>query len=223
MSDETLDTAAERITELAAPEPEAPVEIEPVPEQEAPVDNVMQTQQQLANYQHQLSQEQAAIHAEENEIKSLRQSDPAEYSARTMDLMTKKEQLTYKAAQFEHVVSQFDNQQASRITQEQQKNIQNGKAYLERTVGWNDEKANKVVSYLRNKGMTDSQIRQIPDAQTIESHYRAMMSQKPKKTLPKKPVSVDHRARAESEITRRNLGSGSTQAAAARIEALMFK
>jgi hypothetical protein len=218
---ESVEHAADKIASLLTPqepeqepEPAPTVEAEPEPQQ----DQLQQTQQQLASYQNQLIQEQQALQAEEQSIKGIRQTDPAEYAAAMADLMQKKEAHTYKAAQLQNYIQQFDSQYSEKALKTHQQKLDNDRKYLEGKIGYTDEKGKQISAYLRKQGLTNQQIAML-DAKSIEAHYRAMQSQK-QKTLPQKKPKVDKRAQAEREIQRRNLGSGTLQAAQERIMAM---
>jgi len=220
---DTLDAASAKIADRMAPPPEP----EPTPEPEAAPeppaeDQITQTQRQLASYQHQLDQEYAAIQAEERKVMSLRRDDPAEYSARAFDLMQAKEQFAMRANQLQQATQQFDSQHSEHAAKKHMRYLEDQKKTLERDLGWNTEKAQKLVKYLRGKGWSDTELSQVTDARAVKLAWRAMQADLGKrKVLPKKKTTrADARARVDADLRRRNESPHTVKAAGDRIAAM---
>ena len=227
-----LDEASEQILALStpeepeAPEPEIQVSAEPDIQPEPDYLQEAQGQQaQLAAYQNELSNEAAAIRELERDARSFRKDNPGEYAARMADAQVRANNLTKVAQQFQAHVNNLDSYVSQRANTDHQRKLAQAESKLQSEIpGWDQAKKIELANYLQTKGYTSHQIASVSDARTIKMAWDSMQTEKSRtKTLPKKVKPVDRRAHAESEITRQNLGRSSTQAAAARIEALMFK
>jgi len=212
------------LPEQPVPEVEA-VERLPEPEIQSEPDYIAQAQSQqvqLAAYQAELSNEAAAIKEMERDARSFRKDNPGEYAARMADIQLRSNRLNQAAAQFQAHVSSLEKHVAERYSSDYARKLQREEAQLQREIGWNGEKKAALAKHLKSLGYTDAQLAQVNDAKTVKLAWQAMQAEQSKKVLPKK--KVDPRAAVESDIQRRNLGTNSTQAAAARIQAMgLFK
>ncbi len=226
----TLEEASEVIKEtLMAEEPmpeEEPSQPEPEIDQQESAQEAQQVQQvqltqqaTLVRCEQAITDEAQSIKAAENAAHELRDSNPAEYGARMADLNVRSKGLTDAYGKYQAMVTQFD----SSVTASHQQHLVGEQKKLARAIpGWDKEKQEKLVGYLKGEGYSDAQLANVTDAKTIKLAWDAMSSKKaPKKTLLKKKPKGDRRAQAESEITRRHLGHNSLQAAQERILAMM--
>jgi hypothetical protein len=210
--------------EEAEPEVSAEPEAEIIPNKPEPPSAVVQrateSQAQLAQYEHALAAEAQAINAAELDARQLRKDNPAEYAARTMELLSRKQNLQQATANYQRVAEGINAQVAQHERQQHEKAMAAERDILKREIGWDDKKKVRLENYLKGKGYTEQDFAQVRDAKTVMLAWRSMEAedkakQQPKvrKKLPQKKVS-----QVEEEILRNNIPPDSVRAAAARIE-----
>lgn len=174
------------------------------------------------------------------EMQSLRQSDPAEWSAKDIEARRKLEYLEQVRKQGAQQYTEQNNTSQAEFLKEQ------GKILEEKVEGWGEEKLTTAVEAIRSLGFNDEEIPRIGDARlmmgALELHsLRAEVSElkalqekgdlvkKKVKKLPKKPVKSgssqpakkNNIAKLKQKLKNTPKGRENTQAAANVIERLI--
>ena len=175
----TVDQAAAKLREMqgAAAEVENPgvelpePELSPMSDDEIETWASRETHRELENYRLSLANEQKRLAEQEEEIKALREYDPAEFSARTWEHRAQVDAFNAALQQYTNTLKGYQ----SEAEKKEQRHLLNEQEQLKAKIpGWDNAKREKLVRYLMRAGYSRDQINAVSDHKIIVAFYQQM-------------------------------------------------